>query len=62
MIETFLCHSCVRGCMALKKAFYVHSHGSGNPVTKKYKNTKFLKLKAQIISLFSGFPLPREWT
>jgi|GEM_PF-4509862 len=37
-----------------------HSRVGGNPVTKKYKPNKFLKLKAQIISLFSGFPLPRE--
>lgn len=37
-----------------------HSHGSGNPITKKCKHTKFLKLKAQIISLFSGSHLHRN--
>ncbi|MFP3012297.1 MAG: hypothetical protein ACEY3D_04975 [Rickettsia sp.] len=27
---------------------------------KKYKYRKFLKLKARFISLYAGFPLPRE--
>ncbi|MFP3013036.1 MAG: hypothetical protein ACEY3D_09195 [Rickettsia sp.] len=36
-----------------------HSRESGNP-KKKYKHSKFSKLKAQFISLYTGFPLSRE--
>ncbi|MFP3011982.1 MAG: hypothetical protein ACEY3D_03150 [Rickettsia sp.] len=43
MIETFLCHSCVRGCMALKKAFYVIPAEAG--IQKKAKLFELLILK-----------------
>ncbi|MFP3012174.1 MAG: hypothetical protein ACEY3D_04280 [Rickettsia sp.] len=36
-----------------------HSRVGGNP-EKKYKYSKFLKLKARFISLYAGFPPTRE--
>ncbi|MFP3013184.1 MAG: hypothetical protein ACEY3D_10025 [Rickettsia sp.] len=39
--------------------FLCHSRVGRNP-EKKYKYSKFLKLKAKVISLYDGFPLPRE--
>ncbi|MFP3011664.1 MAG: hypothetical protein ACEY3D_01290 [Rickettsia sp.] len=40
--------------------FLCHSRVGGNPVIKRHKHTKFLKLKARFISLYAGFPPTRE--
>ncbi|KJV59042.1 hypothetical protein RFEPED_1438 [Rickettsia felis str. Pedreira] len=40
-------------------AHLCHSRVGRNP-EKKYKYSKFLKLKAQFISLYAGFPPMRE--
>ncbi|WP_158510112.1 hypothetical protein [Rickettsia asembonensis] len=36
-----------------------HPRVCGDP-EKRYKYSKFLKLKARFISLYAGFPPPRE--
>ncbi|HJD58300.1 MAG TPA: hypothetical protein LFV92_03750 [Rickettsia endosymbiont of Ceroptres masudai] len=41
------------------KCSLCHSRGGGNP-EKKYKYSKFLKLKDRFISLYAGFPPTRE--
>ncbi|WP_045812918.1 hypothetical protein [Rickettsia hoogstraalii] len=42
----------------LKNLFYVIPAEAG--IQKKYQYNKFLKLKAEVISLYAGFLLPQE--